>query len=59
MWDDASMTNTPMWDTDANLNVTCKGEQVIYEFYKIFKQKAPSLFPDGVTAPADKPQEKQ
>lgn len=59
MWDDASMTNTPMWDTDANFNWTCFGEQVIYEFYKIFKQKAPSLFPDGVTAPAADPQEKQ
>ena len=59
LWDDASMTNTPMWDTDANLNWTLYGEQVIYEFYKIFKQNAPSLFPDGVTAPADESQEKQ
>ena len=29
IWDDASMTNTPMWDTDANLNWTYYGEQVI------------------------------
>lgn len=51
-WDDASMQNTPAWDTDANLNWTYMGEQVIYEFYKMFKQQEPALFPDGVTEPA-------
>lgn len=51
-WDDVSMQNTPAWDTDANLNWTYMGEQVIYEFYKMFKQQEPALFPDGVTEPA-------
>ena len=46
------MQNTPAWDTDANLNWTYMGEQVIYEFYKMFKQQEPALFPDGVTEPA-------
>lgn len=50
-WDDASMQNVPMWDSDANLNWAYYGEQVIYEFYKMFKAEEPNLFPDGVQEP--------
>ena len=53
-WDDASMQNVPMWDSDANLNWSYYGEQVIYEFYKMFKAENPNLFPDGVQEPEEK-----
>ena len=50
-WDDASMTNIAEWDSDANLNWQYYGEQVIYEFYKMFKAEEPNLFPDNVPEP--------
>lgn len=51
-WDDASMENLPMWDTDANIDWMYFGEEVIYQFYKMFKQEEPSLFPDNAAKPA-------
>lgn len=51
-WDDASMTNIGEWDLDCNLNREYTGEQVIYEFYKMFKAEEPGLFPDHVQEPA-------
>lgn len=50
-WDDASMQYVPMWDESSNLDWMYYGEQVIYEFYKMFKAEEPSLFPDGVQEP--------
>lgn len=51
-WDDASMKNVPMWDSDSNIDWTYYGEQVIYYFYQMFKQEAPDMFPDNVAEPA-------
>ena len=51
-WDDATMENVPMWDTDANIDWTYYGEEVIYQFYQMFKREEPSLFPDNVAEPS-------
>lgn len=53
-WDGASMQNVPMWDNQANLNWMYYGEQVIYQFYQMFKTAEPNLFPDGVQEPEEK-----